>query len=69
MLKDSLRTILSLPWEELLLVVWLLALLLLRLLRLLGVTEKVAKSLAKELSIQREDGNKTEQGAVSKNGK
>jgi hypothetical protein len=69
MLKDSLRAILSLPWEELLLVVWLLALLLLRLLRLLGVTEKVAKSLAKELSIQREDGNKTEQGAVSKNGK
>jgi hypothetical protein len=69
MLKDSLRAILSLPWEELLLVVWLLALLLLRLLRLLGVTEKVAKSLAKELSIQREDGNKTEQDAVSKNGK
>jgi hypothetical protein len=68
-LKNSLRVILSFPWEELLLLVLVLVLALLRLLKRLGITALVARKLAEELSILNEAGKRTEQEGQSKNGK
>jgi hypothetical protein len=69
MSKDLLARILSLPLEELLLLVLGLGWALLRLLRRLGTTSAVVKKLAEELSTLNGAGKQTEKGEVSKNGK
>jgi hypothetical protein len=69
MLQALLRKILSLPLEELLLLVLALGWALLRLLNRLGTTALITRKLGEELSTLKGVGKQTEQDAVSKNGR